>query len=116
MAFVGRERELAAIDGQARLAFEGSRAHATVIIGEAGMGKTRIVQEAGSRIGAHYDARVIEGRAVPYGEANAWWPVADVLRQVFVLEVDAPIEHATFVIDAGLVVHLGDAHANVCPR
>jgi class 3 adenylate cyclase/tetratricopeptide (TPR) repeat protein len=116
VAFVGRERELAAIETQARLAFEGSRAHATMVVGEAGMGKTRIVQEAGARIGAHYDARVIEGRAVPYGEANAWWPVADVLRQVFVLEVDASIEHATFVIDAGLAVHLDEPDDNVRRR
>ncbi len=116
VAFVGRERELAAIEGQARLAFEGSRAHATMIVGEAGMGKTRIVQEAGARIGNHYDARVIEGRAVPYGEANAWWPVADVLRQVFVLEVDAPLEHATFVINAGLAVHLNHPNDSLIQR
>lgn len=116
VAFVGRERELAAIEGQARLAFECSRANATVIVGEPGMGKTRIVQEAGTRIGAHYEARVIEGRAVPYGEANAWWPVADVLRQVFVLEVDAPVEHATFVIDSGLAAHLDESNDGVRHR
>src|ERR1700730_5325726 len=28
-----------------------------------------------------YGAIVLEGRCVPYGEANAWWPLAEVLRQ-----------------------------------
>ena len=27
-----------------------------------------------------HDALVLEGRCVPYGEANVWWPVADALR------------------------------------
>ncbi len=108
VAFVGRELELEAIQTQARLAFDGSRAHATLVVGEAGMGKTRIVQEAAALVGAHYDARVIEGRAVPYGEANGWWPIADVLRQVFGLEVDAEPEHAALVVNGGLSVHLDD--------
>lgn len=107
--FAGRKAELEAISGQARLAFEGSRAHATLIVGEAGMGKTRIVQEASARIGTKYDARVIEGRAVPYGEANAWWPVADVLRQVFAIEIDSDPDHARFIVERGLAEHLDEA-------
>lgn len=108
VAFVGREGELAALEAQARLAFEGSRAHAALVVGEAGMGKARIVQEASARIGARYDARIIEGRAVPYGEANAWWPVADVLRQVFVLEVEGDPEQVRFIVETGLTGHLGE--------
>jgi len=107
--FAGRKAELAAISAQARLAFEGSRAHATLIVGEAGMGKTRIVQEASARISSKYDVRVIEGRAVPYGEANAWWPVADVLRQVFAIEIDADPGQARFIVETGLADHLASA-------
>ena len=80
------------------------------------MGKTRVVHEAAATIGARYDARVIEGRAVPYGEANAWWPIADVLRQVFGLEVDASAEQARFVIDGGLVGHLDELDSDVHAR
>lgn len=116
VAFVGRERELAALHAQARLAFDGSRAHATMVLGEAGMGKTRVVQEAAATIGNDFDARVIEGRAVPYGEANAWWPVADVLRQVFGLEVDASSDYAEFVINTGLTAHLVDADPDLRQR
>lgn len=114
--FVGREAELEAIEVQARLAFEGSRTHACLVLGEAGMGKTRIVQEASARIVRNFDARVIEGRAVPYGEANAWWPVADVLRQVFAIEVDADPEHARFVLETGLLAHLADPDAALVAR
>src|ERR1700730_16008364 len=28
-----------------------------------------------------YGATVLEGRCVPYGEANAWWPLAEALRE-----------------------------------
>lgn len=114
--FVGREGELAALEAQARLAFDGFRAHASLVVGEAGMGKTRVVEEAASRIGTKYDARVIEGRAVPYGEANGWWPVADVLRQVFSIDVDADAEHAQFIIDTGLSTYLGDTAAALRDR
>ncbi len=107
--FAGRKAELAALSAQARLAFERSRAHACLVVGEAGMGKTRIVQEASARIGTKYDARVIEGRAVPYGEANAWWPVADVLRQVFVIEIDAEPAQARFIVETALADHLDRA-------
>ncbi len=116
VGFVGRELELAAIQTQARLAFDGSRAHATLVVGEAGMGKTRIVQEAAARIGAQYDARVVEGRAVPYGEANGWWPIADVLRQVFGLEVDADPDHAALVVSSGLTAHLDDLEPDLRDR
>jgi tetratricopeptide (TPR) repeat protein len=39
-----------------------------------------------------HDAVVLEGRCVPYGEANVWWPVAEALRQAAGVEgdVDAP--------------------------
>ena len=104
--FAGRKAELGALSALARLAFEGRRAHAALIVGEAGMGKTRIVQEASARIGTKYDARVIEGRAVPYGEANAWWPVADVLRQVFSMDIDADPGQARFIVETGLADHL----------
>jgi tetratricopeptide (TPR) repeat protein len=48
--------------------------------GEAGVGKSRLAEELAEFAGCDHDALVLEGRCVPYGEANVWWPVADALR------------------------------------
>src|SRR5207302_6757682 len=34
-----------------------------------------------------HSASLLEGRCVPYGEANVWWPVAEALRQI--CDIDA---------------------------
>ena len=44
------------------------------------MGKTRLAEEASSLAEATHEAAVLEGRCVPYGEANVWWPIAEALR------------------------------------
>lgn len=78
--FVGREAELAVADGLIRLAAERSRAQVLVVHGETGVGKGRLVQEAAAHAANAYGALVLEGRCVPYGESNQWWPVAEALR------------------------------------
>ena len=62
--------------------------------GEAGAGKTRLVEEAAGQLASRFGARVLEGRCVPYGEANVWWPIADVLRHAFGLAHDSSEEEA----------------------
>ena len=51
-----------------------------LVLGEAGVGKSRLAEELASHAECEHDALVLEGRCVPYGEANVWWPVADALR------------------------------------
>ncbi len=114
--FAGRERELELIEAQARIAVELRRAQATMILGEAGMGKSRVAQEAATGLSQQWNARVLEGRAVPYGEANVWWPIAEVLRQAFSLSIDSSADECRAVILGVLAVHLpAEQSANV-PR
>ena len=83
--FVGRERELAtdpARPGGARCAEQ--RCELVTIVGEAGVGKSRLVAEALASI----DARVVRGRCLPYGEGITYWPVVEVLKQLDVLPSD----------------------------
>ena len=35
---------------------------------------------------------VLEGRCVPYGEANVWWPVAEAIREAAAIDDDDPAE------------------------
>ena len=84
--FVGRERELAFL----REAWERVRAERrcelVTVVGDAGVGKSRLVAEAL----LFFDATVVRGRCLPYGEGITYWPVVEVLKQLHVLpEEDA---------------------------
>ena len=58
----------------------GERVTMTVtVIGEAGLGKTRLVQEFAGRLGR--EAHVFTGRCRPYGEGITFWPLREVIRQ-----------------------------------
>src|SRR5205814_6460128 len=76
--FVGRERELAAI----KEAWEGTlaerRCELVTIVGEAGVGKSRLVAEALAPL----EARFVQGRCLPYGEGITYWPVVEILKQL----------------------------------
>ena len=48
------------------------------MVGEAGVGKSRLVAEALAAI----EARVVRGRCLPYGEGITYWPVVEVVKQL----------------------------------
>ncbi|HEX7527001.1 MAG TPA: AAA family ATPase, partial [Gaiellaceae bacterium] len=48
------------------------------IVGEAGVGKSRLVAEALATI----DARVVQGRCLPYGDGITYWPVVEVVKEL----------------------------------
>jgi len=56
------------------------RGHLVLLLGEAGVGKTRLAEEAALEAEKTIEALVLEGRCVPYGEPNPWFPFADALR------------------------------------
>jgi class 3 adenylate cyclase/tetratricopeptide (TPR) repeat protein len=78
---VGRDAELGVLANAVDAAVTRQRSHLLLLIGEAGVGKSRLAEEAAAAACRHHDARVLEGRCVPYGEANVWWPIAEALRQ-----------------------------------
>src|SRR6266699_2975690 len=82
--FVGREQELAAM--HQALAWAGT-GHGQVgaIVGEAGVGKSRLVYEC---VHSHHTQgwRVLESASVSYGRATPYFPVLDLLRRYAHLE------------------------------
>jgi class 3 adenylate cyclase/tetratricopeptide (TPR) repeat protein len=71
----GRDAELAALS-QAWGEVTGSRAVRLVtVIGDAGMGKSRLIHEVIQRHGA--DATVLRGRCLPYGDGITFWPLVE---------------------------------------
>jgi class 3 adenylate cyclase len=82
--FVGRERELALIDARWERARTEARCELVTIVGEAGVGKSRLVSEALAAI----DCRTVSGRCPPYGEGITYWPLVEVLKQLRALPAD----------------------------
>lgn len=77
---IGRSSELGLLTTVIDSSIRNDRAMLALLVADVGMGKSRLADEvAGSAAEAH-GAIVREGRCVPYGEANVWWPVADALR------------------------------------
>jgi class 3 adenylate cyclase/tetratricopeptide (TPR) repeat protein len=87
--FVGRARELA--DLEVLLAqVEKGQGHVVGIVGEAGLGKSRLVHEFHQRL---HGKRVmyLEGRCLSYGRAIPYLPVLDLLRHnCGIIEADGP--------------------------
>ena len=76
---VGRDEEMRLLQAAYTRAI-GGRATLTVrVIGEAGIGKTRLVQEFGRDHGR--EAHVLTGRCLHYGEGITFWPLREVVRQ-----------------------------------
>ena len=82
--FVGRERELAVVRANWERACSEARCQLLTVVGEAGVGKSRLVMEALAPIDCH----VVGGRCLPYGEGITYWPVVEVLKQLDVLPSD----------------------------
>ena len=88
--FVGREPEVAQIVGAWERAHAEARCELMTVVGDAGVGKSRLVAEA---LGA-VEARVLRGRCLPYGEGITYWPVVEVVKQLGALPSDPVAEAA----------------------
>lgn len=76
---VGRDRELGELLKEFERAERERRLRLVTVVGEAGVGKSRLAQELGSLVGDR--ATVLIGRCVPYGEGITYWPLDEVVRQ-----------------------------------
>jgi class 3 adenylate cyclase/tetratricopeptide (TPR) repeat protein len=82
--FVGRERELALIAEAWGRALADQRCELVTIVGDAGLGKSRLTAEVLGSI----EARIVRGRCLPYGVGITYWPVVEVVKQLGVLPSD----------------------------
>jgi class 3 adenylate cyclase/tetratricopeptide (TPR) repeat protein len=78
--FVGRERELQLLRETFARCVRDSACRSVTILGEAGIGKSRLVREALQEIRA--SARILVGRCPPYGEGITYLPLLDIVRQL----------------------------------
>nr|WP_229698988.1 adenylate/guanylate cyclase domain-containing protein [Wenjunlia tyrosinilytica] len=81
VSFVGRHHELAALDAAFDRAARDRRARRVTLLGDAGMGKTRLVREWLDRLG-NAAASWGTGRCRPYGDHGSLSPISDAVRQL----------------------------------
>jgi tetratricopeptide (TPR) repeat protein len=77
--FVGRRRELRRVRAAYARARDKAQPALVVVLGDAGIGKTRLARELTGAV-AH-EANILVGRCASYGEGATYLPLADVVRQ-----------------------------------
>ena len=76
--FVGRARERTLLREAWERALVERRCELVTVVADAGVGKSRLVDEALAAL----DAQVVRSRCLPYGEGITYWPVIQVLKQL----------------------------------
>jgi class 3 adenylate cyclase/tetratricopeptide (TPR) repeat protein len=88
---VGRTNELELLEQAFRRAAHERKPQLVTVLGEAGVGKSRLTEELVALCGEQ--ATVLRGHCLPYGEGITFWPVAEVLKQASGIdEEDSPEE------------------------
>lgn len=101
--FVGRERERAILSEHLSAAREGS-GRLTVLVGEAGVGKSRLVHEL-HQSAAECGMRVLAGRCQSYGSATPFLPFVEAAQQALALPPDGtPRERGDAVVAAARAI------------
>jgi class 3 adenylate cyclase/tetratricopeptide (TPR) repeat protein len=82
--FVGRVAELELVRQAWRRAHDEERCELVTVVGDAGVGKSRLAAEFLPGIGAN----VVRGHCLSYGEGITYWPVVEVIKQLDALPSD----------------------------
>ncbi len=77
--FVGRELEMTRLAEALRETRTGRRAGLVTVVGDAGVGKSRLIREFAAHAGDA--ANVVRGRCLPYGDGITFWPIAEIVRE-----------------------------------
>jgi tetratricopeptide (TPR) repeat protein len=76
--FVGREAEMDILRGAFAEVSTSRSARLVTVIGDAGVGKTRLISDFIGRVEA--EATVLRGRCLAYGEGITFWPLIEIIR------------------------------------
>jgi class 3 adenylate cyclase/tetratricopeptide (TPR) repeat protein len=94
--FVGRETDLRSLVDAFTSAISGASPRLVTIVGEPGVGKSRLVAELARHIVKHEEPVTWrQGRAVPYGEGVTFWPLGEIVKaHTGILDSDSAEEAA----------------------
>jgi class 3 adenylate cyclase/tetratricopeptide (TPR) repeat protein len=91
---VGRERELTRLEDLFGRVQEDRTPQLVTIVGEPGVGKTRLLNELERRLGSGArSVPILRGRCIAFGKGVVYWPLAEMLRAVCeTAESESPAE------------------------
>jgi class 3 adenylate cyclase/tetratricopeptide (TPR) repeat protein len=87
---VGREAELQVLRGMFDQAVARHEPRMATVVGDAGVGKTRLIRELVGSLGE--PTVIVRGRCLPYGDGITFWPVAEALLDAASIATDDPGE------------------------
>jgi DNA-binding SARP family transcriptional activator len=77
---LGRDAELSMLEAAFTRIQAERRCRVVILVGEAGIGKTRLAQELSEKLEPR--ATILAGHCAPYGEGTAYLPVVEIVRAV----------------------------------
>ncbi len=85
---VGRDREVAFLEAELQSATNDRACRLVTIVAQAGVGKSRLIEEVGHRADG---ARLVRGRCLPYGRGITFWPLVEIVRELAAIrDEDSP--------------------------
>lgn len=105
LAFVGRDEELGLLLGVWQKVRREAQPHLVSVLGDPGLGKTRLVAEFERRIAS--EAVVVHGRCLPYGEARACGALIDAIREAAAITANDRADEARNKLDSLIAQSLG---------
>jgi class 3 adenylate cyclase/tetratricopeptide (TPR) repeat protein len=116
--FVGREEELTRLETTLVEVSATRSCQLLTVIGDAGVGKSRLVREFAGRAAQRDRSQVLRGRCLPYGDGVTFWPIYEIVRGAAGIADEDPREVALAKITdiARRVMDSGDDPAMVVDR
>jgi predicted ATPase/class 3 adenylate cyclase len=99
---VDRDHELRLLLDTFDRVLEDRECHLLTVLGEAGVGKSRLMQELAANVETR--ATVLRGRCLPYGEGITYWPLSEVVHQVTRVDGSTDVDPSTASLTA-LLAH-----------
>jgi class 3 adenylate cyclase/tetratricopeptide (TPR) repeat protein len=86
--FVGRERELAALESAYNDVVAHATPHTVTVLADAGVGKSRLMEEFLEPLREH--PQILKGRCLPYGRGITFWALGEIVRGAAEISDDDP--------------------------
>lgn len=111
---IGRQEDLAALHAAIAGASGTGTGRIIAIIGEPGLGKSRLLEEARRADEAH-GVLWLEGRALSFGQTLSYWPFLDLLRRWLAVTEETPAGEIYAVLRTRLEDEVGDETDDLLP-
>ncbi|HZU13523.1 MAG TPA: adenylate/guanylate cyclase domain-containing protein [Chloroflexota bacterium] len=105
---IGRDREMSLLL-EAWVRAQGGEGQLVAVVGDAGVGKSRLIAEALGRIAAASAVRVVRARSLSYGQEISLWLIADLLRSLFGIKEQDALPDVAATLQIAIPMLLGDA-------